>query len=101
MEKSEIAFEHTVAWIDCTSGGKKSGRGILSRGNWAADGVYDVHDDRSWKRVPIDTPSLALNGFTVGAFNEVYYYFNRGSAGKSRQHYAPFFYPLDAVRGWN
>ena len=41
-----------------------------------------------------------MNGLTVGAFNSAYYRFNV-AARKSRQHYAQFFYPLDAVRGWN
>jgi FAD/FMN-containing dehydrogenase len=100
MEESEPAFEHTVAWIDCTSRGDKRGRGIFSRANWISDGAYDVHDDGSWKRVPIEAPGFALNGLTVSAFNSAYYRFNV-AARKSRQHYAQFFYPLDAVRGWN
>ena len=101
LTEASAAFEHTVAWIDCTSRGEKRGRGIFSRANWIADGVYAVHDDRSWKRVPFETPGLALNGLTVGAFNNAYYYLGGASAGKSRQHYASFFYPLDAVHGWN
>jgi FAD/FMN-containing dehydrogenase len=100
-EESGPAFEHTVAWIDCASRGKKQGRGIFSRANWIADGVYDVHDDRSWRRVPFEAPGLALNSLTGRAFNNVYYHLNGAKAGKSRQHYAPFFYPLDAVRDWN
>jgi len=100
-EESGPAFEHTVAWIDCASRGKKQGRGILSRANWIADGVYDVHHDGSWKRVPFEAPSFALNRLTGRAFNNVYYHLNSAKAGKSRQHYAPFFYPLDAVRDWN
>src|SRR5262249_54160150 len=50
LVEESSSFEHTVAWIDCTSGGNRSGRGILSRANWIVDGVYDVHDNRSWKR---------------------------------------------------
>ena len=42
-----------------------------------------------------------MNGLTVSAFNSAYYHFNSAKAGTSRQHYASFFYPLDAVRGWN
>ena len=100
-EESVNSYEHTVAWIDCTSRGDNSGRGIFSRANWIADGVYDVHDDRSWKRIPLEAPGIALNRLTVSAFNEVYHRLNSAKAGKNRQHYAPFFYPLDAVRDWN
>jgi FAD/FMN-containing dehydrogenase len=100
-EESAHAFEHTVAWIDCSSRGAKRGRGIFSRANWVADGLYDVHDDRSWRRVPFEAPSLVLNHLTIGSFNSIYHHFNSFRAGRSRQHYASFFYPLDAVRYWN
>jgi FAD/FMN-containing dehydrogenase len=100
-DESVGSHEHTVAWIDCMSRGDKGGRGIFSRANWIADGVYDIHDDRSWKRVPCEAPSIALNHFSVGAFNEVYHRLNSAKAGKRHQHYAPFFYPLDGIRDWN
>jgi FAD/FMN-containing dehydrogenase len=101
MVGSETTFEHTVAWIDCTSRGEKRGRGILGRANWLDDGVYDVHDDRSWKCVPFEAPSFLLNSLTLSAFNNAYYRFHSAKAARSRQHYASFFYPLDGVRGWN
>ena len=100
-EESVQRFEHTVAWIDCTSRGAKSGRGIFSRANWIADGVYDIHDDRTWKRIPFEAPGFALNRLTVGAFNNLYHRLNSAKAGTSRQHYAAFFYPLDAMLDWN
>ena len=96
-EESVQCFEHTVAWIDCTSRGAKKGRGIFSRANWIADGVYDIHDDRTWKRIPFEAPGFVLNRLTVGAFNNVYHHLNGAKAGTSRQHYAAFFYPLDAM----
>lgn len=100
-EDSAQRFEHTVAWIDCAARGANTGRGIFSRANWASDGVYDVHDDRTWKSVPLDAPGFALNRFTIAAFNAVYHRVNSAKAGWSRQHYRPFFYPLDAVLHWN
>jgi L-gulonolactone oxidase len=100
-DESVNSHEHTVAWIDCTSGGENYGRGIFSRANWIADGVYDVHDDHSRRRIPIEAPSFALNRLTVGALNCAYHRLNSAKAGKSRKHYAPFFYPLDALRDWN
>jgi hypothetical protein len=95
-------FEHTVAWVDCMSRGANKGRGIFSRANWIADGVYDLHEDRSWRRIPFDAPSWALNRLTVSAFNDLYYSLNRAKRRASgRQHYADFFYPLDAMLNWN
>jgi FAD/FMN-containing dehydrogenase len=100
-EDSIDRYEHTVAWIDCTSSGEKRGRGIFQRANWLDDGSFVAHHDRSWKRVPFEAPGFALNRFTVGAFNSAYYRINRAVAGRNRQHYAPFFYPLDGIRDWN
>ncbi len=100
-EESVQRFEHTVAWIDCASRGARTGRGIFSRANWIDDGVFDLHDDKSWKRIPFDAPGFALNRFTVGAFNSLYHRINSSKRGANRQHYAPFFYPLDAVLDCN
>jgi L-gulonolactone oxidase len=100
-EGSVEGFEHTVAWIDCVAGGARSGRGIFSRANWIGDGAFKVHDDNSWKRVPCDAPEFVLNRLTVSAFNDLYHWVNSVKGGSNRQHYAPFFYPLDAVGDWN
>jgi FAD/FMN-containing dehydrogenase len=100
-EESVERFEHTVAWIDCLARGSKMGRGVFSRANWADDAVYTTHIDSAWRRLPFDAPEFALNSLAVGAFNKLYHRVNRAKAGLRRQHYAPFFYPLDAVRDWN
>ena len=59
----------------------KRGRGIFSRANWIADGIYDIHDDRTWKRIPLEAPGFALNRLTVGAFNNLYHRLNSATAG--------------------
>ena len=100
-KESAEKFEHTVSWIDCGARGANFGRGIFSRANWRNDQAFKVHDDHTWKRVPVDAPAFLLNRFSVAAFNEVYFRANKAKAGLSRQHYAPFFYPLDALLNWN
>ena len=92
-EVSVNSYEHTVAWIDCTSRGDNSGRGIFSRANWIADGVYDVHDDRSWKRIPLEAPGVALNRLTVSAFNEFYHRLNSAKAAKDPSALCAIFLP--------
>jgi FAD/FMN-containing dehydrogenase len=94
-------FEHTVAWIDCLSRGASAGRGVFTRANWAEDGPLDAHDDRTFKSLPFEFPSFALNTLWVAAFNEFYYRLHRLKQRKVRQHYSAFFYPLDAVHNWN
>lgn len=99
--ESVVSHEHTVAWIDCMSGGARTGRGAFTRANWATDGVYEAHSDASWKAVPVEFPSIALNRLTVSAFNEVYFRAHQLQRRRQLQHYATYFYPLDAVSSWN
>ena len=100
-EESVGKFEHTVSWIDCSARGAKFGRGIFSRANWREDGVFTPHNDDTWKNIPFDAPALLLNQYSVASFNEVYFRANKAKAGISHQHYAAFFYPLDAILNWN
>lgn len=100
-KESAEDFEHTVAWIDASSRGAKFGRGLFSRANWRAKDERDAHRDDGWKRMPIDAPTFLLNPIAVRAFNECYFRSGQKKAGVARAHYAPFFYPLDAIRDWN
>jgi L-gulonolactone oxidase len=100
-EESAGRFEHTVAWVDCMARGAAAGRGVFFRGNWSTDGVYSAHSDLTWKTVPIDLPSVALNRLSVMGFNTLYFRLNAAKTAARRQHYAPFFYPLDAILNWN
>ena len=99
--ESAETFEHTVSWIDCGARGANFGRGIFSRANWCDDQAFKPHDDRAWKSVPFDAPAFLLNRFSVAAFNGLYFRANKTKTGLSRQHYAPFFYPLDGLLNWN
>lgn len=95
-------FEHTVAWIDCTTGHDgKSTRGLFNRANWLTDGLYQSHNDRSKAALPLELPGFAINQLSLKAFNTLYFNAGAMSSGLKRVHYAPFFYPLDAIRNWN
>jgi L-gulonolactone oxidase len=100
-EASSATHEHTVAWIDCTAKGRRSGRGIFSRGNWSSEGGLMVHDDRRRLHVPFEAPSQLLSSLTVSLFNRFYDAAQKRKAGAQRQHYAPFFHPLDSIGNWN
>jgi FAD/FMN-containing dehydrogenase len=93
--------EHTVAWIDCVASGAALGRGIFSRANWRAGADRAVHDERGWRRVPFDAPSALLNAWTIGALNAAYFRLQKRKASIRAEHYARFFYPLDAIADWN
>lgn len=96
-------FPMTMGWIDCLSGGKALGRGILMAGRWAPRQAAPRQLPPAPRalRFPFELPNWALNRFTAKAFNAAYY----GKHGRGRRTTlcspAPFFYPLDAIRGWN
>lgn len=100
-DESASKFEHTVAWIDSTSTGRKLGRGIFQRANWAADGNLTPHSAGQKLKIPVDAPGWILNRFSVRAFNMLYHFAQTRGKRSLHQHYAPFFYPLDAISGWN
>jgi FAD/FMN-containing dehydrogenase len=93
--------EHTVAWIDCVASGAALGRGIFSRANWRAGAERAVHDGRGRRRVPFDAPSGLLNARTIGALNAAYFRLQKQKVSIRAEHYARFFYPLDAIADWN
>lgn len=99
--ESAEASEHTVAWVDCLAKGKDLGRGIFTRGDWAASGPLEVRGARRNAAVPFDAPAMLMNGVMLTAFNDVYLRAQRLGAGKSTVSYDKCFYPLDAVGNWN
>jgi FAD/FMN-containing dehydrogenase len=50
-------------------------------------------------RIPFSAPGFFLNRPALAAGNALFYRFSR--AGRSREGFEPFFYPLDRVRDWN
>lgn len=91
---------YSVGWIDGVARGASMGRGVLETADVAEEGGFRGVSERA-VRVPLDFPRIALNNYSVRAFNEVYYRrVPRG--GRTRTaHVERFFYPLDAVHDWN
>ncbi|WP_299410253.1 FAD-binding oxidoreductase [uncultured Roseobacter sp.] len=111
IEAFEAADEATysVAWIDCLSKGDQLGRSLLMLGEHAAgDDLKKSRKKRpfevpvkSKRTIPFDAPGLALNRFTVRAFNRLYYWNGTRKAGTTLVDWDSYFYPLDAILGWN
>lgn len=93
-------FEHTVSWIDCTARGKNLGRGFFTGGNWATDGRFQSSPP-SGPTLGFDLPGFALNRFSLKAFNTLYFARQKLKSRRRESHYSSFFYPLDAIQGWN
>lgn len=94
-EDSDKGFEYTVAWVDCTS--TERGRGIFTRGNHS----NLLESARTGIKLPFPFEFNAINPLTVNIFNMLYFTKQMNKIEKNTIHYNPFFYPLDAVEGWN
>lgn len=99
--ESETSHEFVSAWIDCTAKGANLGRGVLFRGNWAAEGPLQAHAPDQKLAIPIEAPSGLMNGLTLKAFNTAYYALQKMKRGVALTPYTAAFHPLDAIGGWN
>jgi FAD/FMN-containing dehydrogenase len=96
-DESEIDWEHTVSWIDCTSG--PAVRGLFMRARQAPAGSGIWRERR--RRLPITPPVSLVNGLSLRPFNALYYNINRRRTGVRTVHHEPFLYPLDSILDWN
>jgi len=99
---SDARFEYTVAWVDSLARGSELGRGFFFRGNHAPSTNGAAPAPRRLSlTVPFHAPGFLLNGWTLRAFNTLYYNRQRERTIRRRTHYDPFFYPLDSMGYWN
>lgn len=99
LSEDSREWDYTVMWLDCFARGKSAGRGIFTRGRMLDDGDFAVHAGKAMT-MPVTMPGWLLNRLTISCFNALY---RRRPAArfKGRQHYDPFFYPLDGINDWN
>ncbi len=94
-------FRYTVSWIDTTATDGNLGRGIFNRGNQADPSIHNIPALPAEKLIPMPVDAPFINTCSVQAFNILYYHRQIDRTVKGISHYNPFFYPLDAVLGWN
>lgn len=104
--ENDTNFKYSVAWIDCLSSGDSLGRSVLMRGDHTKRVDLPEKNKNPYKmpkdlplKMPINAPSIALNKYTISAFNQIYY-----SSFKNEQkteHFSSFFHPLDMIEDWN
>lgn len=104
--ENDANFKYSVAWIDCLSSGDSLGRSVLMRGDHASVDQLPskVRDRYNMGRnlhikMPINAPSIALNQYSIAAFNQLYYSSYKNERKIVHQH--SFFHPLDAIDDWN
>lgn len=100
-KESEATFEYTVAWLDCLASGPRRGRGIFIRGNHAKGKITGEPKSKRVHTVRFYGPRFLLSPPVMAAFNRAFFWKNVLSAGRKRVPFDPFFYPLDAIHGWN
>lgn len=115
LKAAMAAFEtaqdatYSVAWIDCLGTGGNLGRSLVMLGEHAARADLSPGQARApfqikSKRkvsVPMDFPAFTLNSLTVRAFNALYYWAGARKTGMQLVDWDSYFYPLDAILGWN
>ena len=93
-------YSYSVAWIDCLASGEKLGRSLLSVGEHSEEGKCDYKPKKTIS-IPIEFPSFVLNKWSVKAFNFLYFNKVTKKVVKKVVGIDSFFYPLDAIGGWN
>ena len=94
-------IEYTVSWVDVTLTGKNFIRGIFMQGDHSQVPAPLTKSSKPKLVFPMEAPGFALNRFTVGAFNTLFFNKQMKPRVSALQDYEPFFYPLDAVLKWN
>ncbi|MGO9456247.1 MAG: FAD-binding protein [Acidimicrobiales bacterium] len=107
MEATDADHRYSVAWVDC-SGGRGTGRSILSRGDHAPRAALGRRQEDAFAlpppprlRVPRRAPRGLINSSTVQLFNELWFRRTPRRETGALVSMWPFFYPLDAVADWN
>ncbi|MFH1491271.1 MAG: FAD-binding oxidoreductase [Pseudomonadota bacterium] len=101
-EKSDTEFEYTVAWIDCLAGGQNRGRGLFICGRHLdVSGTGPPEASGSGLDIPLVMPCSLINRPFVRVYNALNYFKTKKPVSRSILHYAPFFFPLDALGHWN
>ena len=100
---------YSVAWIDCQSKGKKLGRSLLMLGEHAK--INDLSpvakknplhlQNKKNKSIPFNMPNWLLNHYSISSFNSLYYWNGNRKKGDELVDWDTYFYPLDAILGWN
>ncbi len=107
LQETFDAFEqycnmpYSVAWIDGTAKGPKTGRGIFTAASFMNGGDYDYRPYGSMD-IPVEFPPFFMNKALLTGFNFLYYH-----GARERVSYQQgididtFFYPLDRIGKWN
>ncbi|MEM8749575.1 MAG: FAD-binding oxidoreductase [Pseudomonadota bacterium] len=96
----ESENEYCVAWVDSLAKDKNFGRGLLITGNHVASDAMPKYAPPILN-VPVTPPFPLVAGVPLRAFNWAYRTSKSRKSGATLSTPAGFFFPLDAIGGWN
>lgn len=99
-DEFDSRHEFGVAWIDCAAMGGTIGRGVYMAGNFADGQALAVKTTRR-TNIPLTPPFSLINGWSLRAFNQLYWLKQPKRRRQLRVGYEPFFFPLDGILNWN
>lgn len=106
MQDPAIDDRYSVAWLDSLASGGDLGRGIAMCGHHAKveelpDNLPSSGKPQRSHSIPFDLPGWAMNRLSISAFNSRYFKREGGRRYPFLSGYDAYFYPLDAIAGWN
>ncbi len=102
MVEGDERYRYSVAWVDCTARGARTGRAVLTRGDHAPAGARAPRAPRPGRLGgPVVAPPGLLNPLSVRAFNEAWFRRAPRHAREVPHSIGAFFHPLDGVADWN
>ena len=99
-EAAVVRHPYTVSWLDGLSSGRSLGRGLYLSGDHA-EWPATPPSLAPKLALPVTLPSWVLGRTTIRLMNFAYFHKQFRRRVEGLQSYVPFFYPLDAVSGWN
>jgi FAD/FMN-containing dehydrogenase len=102
FRQAEDAREtYTVAWIDSLARGARLGRGVFLAGEHARNAGARPLGAGHRVAAPFTPPFSLINAASLRAFNAAYRWRALSGHSLKRVSAGSFFFPLDAVGGWN
>jgi len=109
LAEADERYRYSVAWVDCSARGSRFGRSVVSLGEHATIDELPVNRRSSPReyvpgavtRLPVSPPRNLVTRAAITAANEAWFRKAPRQRSGEVQTVRSFFYPLDALGGWN
>lgn len=101
LEEADATSTYSVAWLDAVGLAGSLGRGIVSTGRHADDGVTASTPPKPRLAVPWRPRFNAISRPAIGAANNAWYLWSGRPQRDKKTSLWSYFYPLDGIADWN